>query len=279
MKDVLNALTVDVEDYYMVSGFAGAIPRKDWNAWESRVVPNTRRLLSLFRQENVRATFFVLGCVAEEHPSLVGEILAAGHEVGSHGHGHQLLYDLTPDAFRDDLRRSRAALRAAGADPKGYRAPSFSVTEDTLWALEILKEEGFSYDSSVLPAAHARGGLRGASPAPHKRNGLGELPISTVSVLGRRVPFSGGGYLRLFPSAFTRWGVRRCHAEGLPAVVYVHPWETDPGQPRVPGLRAVDRFRHYVNLSRTEEKLRNLLRSFRFGTAAEALSHALPDRL
>jgi polysaccharide deacetylase family protein (PEP-CTERM system associated) len=273
---VVNALTVDVEDYFMVSAFEPFVPKARWPDLPSRVVPNTDKVLGLLSEAGVRATFFTLGWVAERFPALVRRIAGAGHEVACHGQSHRLLYRQTPAEFRLDVRRARAALEdAAGAPVAGYRAPSFSLVPDTLWAVDVLAEEGFLYDASLLPARHARGGMPGGRRGPFLwRNGLAELPMSVLNAVGAAWPFSGGGYLRLLPLAAVAWGVRACHRAGLPAVAYLHPWELDPDQPRLPAP-PLDRFRHYVNLRRTEPKLRALLRRFSWGTARRVLEGSL----
>lgn len=269
---VLNALTIDVEDYYMVSAFEPSVPKSDWGKYESRVVGNTERVLSLLDETGVRATFFTLGWIGERFPELVRRVARAGHEVACHGYDHQLLYNMTQDQFRQDVRRAKKILEdACGAPVLGYRAPSFSVVASTRWALHILAEEGFKYDSSVLPARHARGGLAGAERFPHRLNGLVEFPMSTMRVAGTTLPFSGGGYFRLFPYGLVASGLRECNRQGRPAITYLHPWEFDPEQPRMPG-RWFDRFKHYANLGRTAGKLKRLIGDFRFGTAREVLA-------
>jgi polysaccharide deacetylase family protein (PEP-CTERM system associated) len=271
----LNALTVDVEDYYHVSAFEKCVGRSRWGDFEPRVGLGTRRILDLLAEAGVRATFFVLGWVAERQPELVRAIHAAGHEVASHGHEHRLVYEQSPEEFRADLRRARRAIeRACGARVAAYRAPSFSVTKKSLWALDVLIEEGFGLDSSVYPTHHDRYGIPGTPLEPHRieRPGgaLWEFPPPVWRCLGYPLPVGGGGYFRLYPYALTRLGLRRINAAGRPFAAYLHPWELDPEQPRLrPGaLRA---FRHYVGLGRTERRLARLLRDFRFGTLSEAL--------
>lgn len=270
----IHALTIDLEDYYMVSAFESRVPKSEWDTRESRIVRNTDIVLSVLRDFNTKATFFTVGWVAERYPGLLRRVKAEGHEIACHGYHHRLIYEMTPDEFRQDLRRAKRALEAAIGEPVvGYRAPSFSVVSETLWALDILREEGFEYDSSILPAAHARGGLIGAKRHPHWLRGIMELPMSTLSVGGKHIPFSGGGYFRLFPYPLIRHGMRACERAGRPCVVYLHPWEFDPEQPRLSAAR-FDRFKHYVNLHKTEAKLRRLLTDFRFGTARAVLSSA-----
>jgi polysaccharide deacetylase family protein (PEP-CTERM system associated) len=274
--EIVNAMTVDVEDYFHVSAFQDTVPHSLWDRLESRVVRNTRRLLELFEQRDIRATFFVLGWVAERHPSLVREIAAGGHELASHGYGHRLVYEQSPREFREDIRRSRDVIAAAaGVAVHGYRAPSFSITKQSLWALDIIREEGFAYDASVFPVRHDRYGLPSAPRHFHaleQRAGtLWECPGSTVRIGGVNLPIGGGGYFRLLPYAWTRWGMSRVNSkEGRAAVFYLHPWEIDPDQPRLNGS-LLSRYRHYTNLGRTEERLKRLLSDFRFASLSELL--------
>lgn len=276
-----NAMTVDVEDYFQVSGFADAVPRDTWDARQSRVVDNTNRILDIFAEANVRATFFVLGWVAERFPSLVRRIADAGHQIGSHGYAHRLVYDMTPDEFRADLRRAQDAIGlACGVLVDGYRAPSFSITARSLWAFDVLIEEGYTYDSSVFPIVRDRYGIPGSPRDVHlitrEAGSLWELPPSTLRWSGVNLPIGGGGYFRLFPYAWTRAGIARINErEHRPAVVYLHPWEIDPAQPRI-RAGALNRFRHYVNLDRTEERLEQLLRDFCFAPLADTLTQYHP---
>lgn len=275
---VVNAMTVDVEDYFHVSVFDGIVPRHQWDGLDSRVCRNTQRLLTIFEHAGVHATFFVLGWVAERFPALVRDIAAAGHEIASHGHGHRLVYDLTRTAFRDDVRRSKDLLEAAsGAPVYGYRAPSYSVTDRSLWALDVLIEEGFRYDASIFPIRHDRYGIPASPRHPYvvqREYSLVEAPASTVRCGPFNLPVAGGGYFRILPYAWTRWGISRLNqAEREPAIFYLHPWEIDPDQPRLP-TTALGRFRHYRNLSKTESRLRALLAEFRFSTMADVLGRA-----
>jgi polysaccharide deacetylase family protein (PEP-CTERM system associated) len=268
---ILNAMTVDVEDYFHVSAFDGVLPRTEWDRMESRVVANTERLLALFAETSVQATFFVLGWVAERYPALVRQIAAAGHEIASHGYAHRLVYDLTPAMFRDDIRRSKAILEDAGGEPvQGYRAPSYSVTSRSLWALDILIDEGFRYDASIFPIHHDRYGIPVSARHPYTiRRGAGEIleaPGSTVQWGPFNFPVAGGGYFRILPYAWTRWGIERLNRlEQRAAIFYIHPWEVDPGQPRLTGS-VLSRFRHYRNLDQTESRLRRLITDFDFST-------------
>ena len=273
---LVNAMTVDVEDYFHVSAFEGCVPRSAWDRLESRVERNTNRLLDLFAQRNVRATFFILGWVAERFPSLVRRIADGGHELASHGFAHRLIYNQSPEEFRADLRRSRAVISSAvGRRIDGYRAPSFSITPRSLWAFDIIREEGFRYDASVFPIRHDRYGLP-SSPRHFHTVGqdgqtLWECPGSTVRLAGMNLPVAGGGYFRLLPYAWTRWGMSRLNRlEAKPAVFYLHPWEIDPEQPRLSGSR-LSRYRHYTNLDQTERRLIQLMSDFRFAPLGELL--------
>ena len=271
----LNALTIDVEDYYHVSGFEGCVSRAQWDSFESRVVASTRRLLDRLDEAGVTATFFVLGWVAKRNPRLVRAIHDAGHEIGCHSYWHHLIYEQTPVEFRADLRRGRDVLEdALGLPVRAYRAPSFSITRDSLWALDILAEEGFQFDSSIYPTHHDRYGIAGTPLGPHRierpAGTLWEFPPPVWRILGYPLPVGGGGYFRLYPYALTRRALRAINAAGRPFAFYLHPWELDPDQPRLnPGWSRS--FRHYVNLHRTEERLVRLLRDFAFGPLSAVL--------
>ena len=273
MTALLNALTVDVEDYFQVSNFA--VPPSQWDRMESRVCRNTDRLLALFEQAGTYATFFVLGWVAERFPELVRRIHNAGHELASHSYDHGLVYDKTPEQFAHDLRRAKTAIEdAAGVPIYGYRAPSFSITERSLWALDVLVEEGYRYDSSIYPIRHDRYGIpswsRHIQRVQRKSGSIWELPGSTIARGGVNWPMGGGGYFRILPYWWTRRGIAALNREGQPAIFYLHPWEVDPEQPRIrAGVLA--RTRHYSNLAQTETRLRRLLRDFRFGRIADVL--------
>jgi polysaccharide deacetylase family protein (PEP-CTERM system associated) len=278
----LNALTVDVEEHFQVSGFEGTIRREDWETFPSRVVGNTSRLLDFFDETGVKATFFVLGWVAERNRELVRRIAGRGHEVACHGYSHRLVYTQQPEEFREETARSKAVLEdIIGQHVDGYRAASFSIGRANLWALDVLAETGFGYDSSLFPVVHDRYGIPGARREARVMRTPGggrlvEVPPSTIRLAGWVVPFGGGGYLRLLPSGVTRWAITRLNTrERMPAVVYVHPWETDPEQPRVAAPLS-SRFRHYVGLRTTLPKLRDLVSRFRFGTMA-ALIKSRPE--
>jgi polysaccharide deacetylase family protein (PEP-CTERM system associated) len=268
---IVNAMTIDVEDYFHVSAFAGVLDRSSWPKLESRVERNTHRLLDLFDEHQVRMTFFVLGWVAERYPDLIRALHRRGHEVACHGLTHELVYKQTPELFRSETQRSKSLLEdLTGAPVRGYRAASYSITSKSLWALDILAELGFEYDSSIFPIHHDLYGMPNAPRRPHPvANGkLLEIPLTTVQVAGQRLPCAGGGYFRLLPYGLFRWSLRRVNAEGLPAVFYMHPWEIDPDQPRIEApLKS--RFRHYTNLHRTESRLSQLLKEFRWGRMDE----------
>jgi polysaccharide deacetylase family protein (PEP-CTERM system associated) len=275
---MLNALTIDVEDYYHVAAFASVIQRRDWDKYEGRVERNVNRLMDILDEYRTRATFFILGWVAERHPQLSRAIQKRGHEVASHGYAHQCIYTQTPEQFREETRRSKQLLEdAIGRPILGYRAASYSITQQSLWALAILQEEGFVYDSSIFPIHHDRYGIPGYSRFCHVVDGrpevgLVEFPPSTVRLGGVNIPIAGGGYFRIYPYAFTRWGIRHLNTtEHQPVVVYLHPWEIDPEQPRIPA-KAFSRFRQYFNLAQTEPRLIRLLQDFTFGPMASVLS-------
>jgi polysaccharide deacetylase family protein (PEP-CTERM system associated) len=274
---VLNAFSVDVEDYFQVGAFEKTIPRDSWEGFEPRVERNTRLLLELCEEHGVKGTWFVLGWVAERWPGLVREIRDAGHELGTHGQDHRRVTTLTPDEFRADIRRSKQTIEeVAGVEVIGYRAPNYSIVRETMWAMDILAEEGFRYDSSIFPIRHDYYGIPDFPRFPrpvrgHNGTALHEFPISTIRVAGMNLPFVGGGYLRHFPLPFIRWGMRHLNeVERRPAVVYIHPWELDPGQP-VQDVGRLKRLRHYRNLDRTEERLARLFSEYTFTTCREVL--------
>jgi len=267
---VVNAMTIDVEDYFHVSVFDGVLPRSRWDSMESRVCQNTERLLAIFREYQTRATFFVLGWVATRFPELVRRIAAEGHEIASHGFAHRLIYDQTRAAFQDDVRRAKAVLEdACGQAVIGYRAPSYSITPRSLWALDVLLEEGYRYDSSIFPIHHDRYGIPVSERRPYvierESGSLVEVPGSTTRMGPVNLPIAGGGYFRMLPYWWTHWGISRVNRiEQRPAIFYLHPWEVDPRQPRLSAGR-LSAFRHYRNLEKTEGRLRQLLIDFRFG--------------
>lgn len=277
---IVNAMTIDVEDYFQVSAFEGCAPRYRWDEFECRVEANTDRVLGIFDETHIKGTFFVLGWIAERYPALVARIARQGHEVACHGYLHRLVYDTTRDAFREDVRKAKAVIEAAaGCRVEGYRAPSYSITPRSLWALDILIEEGYSYDASVYPIHHDRYGIPPSPRAPYViRRAAGaivEAPGSAVRIGTINMPVGGGGYFRLLPYAWTAWGLKRINGrEQRGAIFYLHPWELDPGQPRLPaGL--LTRVRHYTNLEHTEARLRRLIGEFRFGPLNRLLGSAM----
>ncbi|QQS49224.1 MAG: DUF3473 domain-containing protein [Acidobacteriota bacterium] len=278
-QDPVNALTVDVEDYFQVESFADVIPREQWTGWAPRIERNTDRLLSLFDEHRVHGTFFILGWVAERNPRLIRRISQAGHELACHSYDHHPIQKQTRAEFRRDLVRAKRLIEdLSGQRVIGYRAPTYSITEGTRWALEILIEEGFEYDSSIFPIYHDRYGIPGAERFPHLiRTGSGEIvefPPSTVRLAGQNIPLAGGGYFRLLPYRFFRWGIRRINRhERQPAVFMVHAWEVDENQPRIEGTR-LNVWRHRGNLRRTLPRLERLLSDFRFAPMREMLHRA-----
>ena len=276
-KALKNAFSVDVEDYFQVGAFERVLSREEWDSYEPRVERNTLMLAEVLERFQIKGTFFFLGWVAERWPNVVKELHAAGHEIGVHGFDHRRVTTQTPEEFRHDVRRTKTEIESLiGEEVLGYRAPNYSVVQETLWALDILVEEGFCYDSSIFPIAHDRYGIRKAPRFPwvvRESNGnrLLEFPISTVQLAGVRLPFVGGGYLRQFPFWFARWGMRRVNRiDRKPVVVYIHPWEIDPDQPRVP-VGVLTRLRHYRNLSKTQVRLERLFEEFRFSTIRDVL--------
>lgn len=269
-----NAFTVDVEDWFCTYNMSTAIPFREWGRYDLRVIESTRRLLDILQSCNVRATFFVLGWIAEKAPEMVREIDARGHEIAVHGYGHRLLTTMTPEEFREDVVRAMHILREVGVRQPllGFRAPSFTVVRSTFWALDILRDLGFQYDSSIFPTGmHPDYGVPGAPLVPYVHaNGLREFPLSVLDILGRRFPCGGGGYFRVLPYEATRMCMKRVNASGRPVAFYLHPWELDPGQPRAPLSRA-KAFRQYYGLASTEKKLRRLLHEFTFAPMKEVL--------
>jgi polysaccharide deacetylase family protein (PEP-CTERM system associated) len=271
MKPIINALTVDFEDWYQ----GLEIPHTEWDGYEDRVIPAGRRLLSILEAAGTRATFFILGYVAEKHPEIVREISAAGHEIGTHGYSHTLIYRQARDLFRGEMDRAIKSLQdITGQRVLGHRAPFFSITRDSLWALEVLGELGIRYDSSIFPVLNYRYGIADAPRWPYQvdagQQQLMEFPISTLQILGRNLPIAGGAYFRIYPYAFTRSAFRSVNRKGHPAVFYLHPWELDPEHPRIRLPRRIS-LTHYFNLHKTENRFRRLLRDFKFAPMQEVL--------
>lgn len=262
---MLNLLTIDVEDWFHTSALDPYLGPALWDSLESRVESNVHRLLEILAAHQTQATFFILGWVAERYPHLVKEIATLGHEICSHGYRHRLIYDLSLTQFRDFLSRSKKILEDLTGKPvPGYRATSFSIVKRTLWALDVIQEAGFMYDSSIFPVGyHDIYGMGGCPRFPFKHeNGLIEIPPSTAKIMGKNIPFGGGGYFRLYPYWLTKVGIRRINQEGFPAMVYLHPWELDPQCPQVSHAGRRTRLRQYVNLAKTEERLNRLLSEF-----------------
>ena len=261
---VTNALTIDVEDYFQVSAFAPHIPRSEWPSRECRVERNVDRILAMLDERGTKATFFTLGWIAERYPELVKRIAATGHEVASHGYGHERATEQTEATFFSDINLAKLILEdLTGQEVRGYRAPSFSIGHANLWAFECLERAGYRYSSSIYPIRHDHYGMPDAPRHAHTVGGLLEVPATTLRFLNRNWPASGGGYFRLMPYGLSRWMLHRInHVDHLPAVFYFHPWEIDAGQPRIPGISAKTRFRHYVNIGRMEARLSRLLGDF-----------------
>ena len=273
---IQNALTVDVEDYFQVSAFAKNVNKDDWDEYPLRVEKNTQRLMDMFDEAQVKATFFVLGWVADRNRGLVKEIAQRGHEVASHGYSHQLIYNQSLDVFREETIRSKHLLEDIIQAPvRGYRAASYSITKNSLWALDVLVEAGFEYDSSIFPVRHDRYGIPDAKETPHiletpQGHSLVEFPLSTAKIFNYKLPVAGGGYFRLYPYLLTRAGLRQVNSREQPFIFYLHPWEIDPGQPRVE-TSWFSRFRHYNNLEKCESRLQRLMKDFEFGTVLQVL--------
>lgn len=265
---ITNALTIDVEDYFQVSAFASHIDRANWDTTECRVERNVHRMLDMLARKHTHATFFTLGWVAERYPALVRRIVADGHELASHGYGHERASDLSEAAFSHDIRKAKAILEDIGGVPVvGYRAPSFSIGAGNLWALDSLEQAGYRYSSSIYPVQHDHYGMPDAPRFKHQiRPGLVEIPPTTLRLFKRNLPSSGGGYFRLLPYPLSRWMIQQVNQRDEEAAVfYCHPWEIDADQPRVDGIDFKTRFRHYVNIGRTEQRLEHLLDDFRWG--------------
>lgn len=275
---IANALTIDVEDYFQVSAFAPHIARSEWNTRECRVERNIHCVLQMLADHNTKATFFTLGWIAERYPQLVRDIVAQGHELASHGYGHERASDQSEDAFFADVQLAKVILEdLSGADVRGYRAPSFSIGKRNLWAFDCLARAGYSYSSSVYPIKHDHYGMPDSPRFAYEvRPGLTEIPITTLRVLKRNLPSSGGGYFRLLPYALSRWMLGRVNTtDGESGVFYFHPWEIDTEQPRVAGISSKTRFRHYVNIHRMEGRLNRLLGDFKWGR----MDHIFLDKL
>jgi len=276
--DVRHVFSVDLEEYFQVQAFDGVVGREEWSLIPSRVQASTERILDLLDAARATATFFTLGWIADRHPGLVRQISERGHEIASHGYGHELLTRMGADEFRRDLRRSRQALENAVGQPVlGYRAPTFSLVPETAWAFDVLIEEGFEYDSSMFPIRRRGYGFPGANPHVHTlirpAGRLLEIPMTTTVVAGLRLPAAGGGWFRQLPYGLTRSGFRQCEREGRTGMFYIHPWELDPEQPRMP-VPILQRVRHYRGLRRMENRLSRLLREFRFTSVRERFFEA-----
>lgn len=276
-KSPLHAMSVDVEDYFHVAALSSVIRRDQWDSLPSRVQENTERLLSLFDNHNVKATFFVLGWVAERFPHLVRNLSDHGHEIASHGYSHQLVYRQSPEVFREETIRSKRIIEdIIGKPVEGYRAASYSITKESLWALDVLGEVGFTWDSSIFPIRHDRYGIPGSPSAPYSietSNGsiIREFPLTTAHLMGFSIPAAGGGYFRQFPYPLFRYLFRNASGFGKhPQMFYLHPWEIDPNQPKYNNASWFSRFRHYRNLDCCYSRLERLLKDFRFGTVSES---------
>ena len=274
-----NALTIDVEDYFQVSAFAPHIKRSEWNTRECRIERNVTRILEMLSHDQTKATFFTLGWIAERYPQLIRQIADQGHEIASHGYGHERASDLTEDAFFSDIHRAKVILEdLCGSEVKGYRAPSFSIGAGNLWAFDCLARAGYRYSSSVYPIRHDHYGMPDSPRFAYSvRPGLVEIPVTTLRALGRNLPSSGGGYFRLLPYALSRWMLKRVNTgDQQPGIFYFHPWEIDVAQPRIEGIGRKTRFRHYVNISRMEGKLAQLLEDFKWGRMDEVFRRSIP---
>jgi polysaccharide deacetylase family protein (PEP-CTERM system associated) len=277
---VTNALTIDVEDYFQVSAFAAHIPRGDWPARECRVEKNVERILEMLAAHDTKATFFTLGWIAEHYPCVVRDIVAAGHELASHGYGHQRASELSRADFCADIERAKGLLEdLSGHAVLGYRAPSFSIGAANLWTLDCLERAGYRYSSSIYPIRHDHYGMPDAPRFAHRVNtGLIEIPATTLRLLNRNLPSSGGGYFRLLPYAVSRWMLRQVNSgDGQAAIFYFHPWEIDVDQPRIGGISAKTRFRHYLNIHRMQARLERLLGDFAWGRMDEVFNDLIRD--
>ncbi|WP_199263552.1 XrtA system polysaccharide deacetylase [Desulfobulbus oligotrophicus] len=267
-QQMINYFTVDVEDYFQVAAFERIVSPGKWDGYVSRVERNVDFLLDMLDEHGVKGTFFVVGWTAERYPDMVRTIAARGHELGCHSYAHKKIYDLTPEEFRADTARAKDILENITGQPiTGYRAPTYSITKRSLWALDILQELGFTWDSSIFPVVHDQYGIPDAPRFRFKwpDHDLVEYPMSTMPALGQNIPVSGGGYFRIFPYWFTRMALRKINSrEQQPFIFYLHPWEVDPEQPRMNNAGWKSRFRHYCNLDKTASRLKRLLTDFRF---------------
>ncbi len=278
---VMNALSVDVEDWFHVGAFETSINRSDWDSLDCRVERNTDAVLQLFDEAGVKGTFFTLGWVGQRYPAIVKRIAAAGHEVASHGLDHQRVFAMKPGDFASDLATTRKVLEdLASAPVTGYRAPSFSIDQRTPWAHEILAEAGYAYSSSVAPVKHDHYGWPEAPRfafKPVSGSGLVELPVTTALFASRTLAAGGGGFFRILPYAFSRWAVRQVNAAGQPAIIYFHPWEIDPDQPRVANAPLRSKVRHYTNLKTMSAKLKRLITEFEWGRVDHIAAHSVAE--
>jgi len=276
---IVNAFTVDVEDYYQVEAFSKHIPRSEWNNYESHVEKNTDEILSLLDDKGIKATFFTLACVAEKQPEIVKKIVKQGHEIASHGYSHKLIYTQTIDEFKKETFRSKAILEDIAQVPvNGYRAATYSITKESLWALDVLVEAGFIYDSSIFPIRHDRYGIPDINPLPHVlKTPLGqsiiEFPISTLKTRIMNLPIAGGGYFRLFPYSFSRWALNQVNQQESEFVFYIHPWEVDESQPVIKEASLATKFRHYNNIRKCKQRLGQLSDDFHFDTLINVLAN------
>ena len=278
-----NALSVDVEDYFQVGAFEHAIRRSDWDHLEHRIVRNMDKVLQIFSDQNLKATFFMLSWIAERYPTMVNDIISQGHELASHGHGHQRVTDLTRDEFRQDIIRAKNTLEdLSGVTVRGYRAPSYSIGESNIWALDTLADSGYEYSSSIYPVKHDHYGFPEAPRFVFRdlKTGIVEVPITTIKFMHKTIPAGGGGFFRFYPYAMSRWIINRVNTlDQQAAVFYFHPWELDPDQPRQRNINLKTRFRHYLNLDKTESRLRRLIEDFNWGRMDEVFidGHHIPD--
>lgn len=284
-SSVVHAMTVDVEDYFHVSAFYKVISQGDWDKWPTRVEENTLKLLDLFEQREIKCTFFVLGWVAERFPELIRKLSEQGHEIASHGYSHQLVYTQTPEVFREETKKSKDILEQITQQPiLGYRAASYSITRKSLWALDILDELGFEWDSSIFPVHHDNYGVPGSPTQPYtieleNGNKITEFPLTSAKVMGMSIPAAGGGYFRQYPYALSRWLFERASVnQTRPLIFYLHPWEIDPDQPRVPNASLKSKFRHYTNLHRCYGRLERMINDFNFGTIQQSLGSVNIDQ-